>query len=315
MSRFRSVRAAALAAVCAAVAFAPVTRATSLPGDDDVQRLLDAKDYAGAEAALDRLLACRGAAAEHNDRSRDYQMLAECQLQLNQPVRLAKTLKAAVEKAEADSDPAALAAVAPLELLRRAAIDGVYRPRADRKARYDLSDPDQRKAAEPLVYAEALAAVTESWRAARGKRDLAPVVGLAGTFALVRATEQSLTGATAQTDDLGRDVERSVAAIVGQRLATLAKEVANARKTAGQVVNQPVLGGNGRMQVVGRKRGLSEAELQGLRGVADTCDKLNAQVEAINRGLAAPLQLGGSEPTADDVKQQATDLLSDLGAL
>ena len=311
----RSLRAAALAAVCATVAFAPAARATPLPGDDDVQRLLDGKDYAGAEAALDRLVACRGAAAEHNDRSRDYQMLAECQLALNQPVKLAKTLKAAVEKAEADSDPAALAAVAPLELLRRAAIDGVYRPRADRRAKYDLADPDQRRAAGPLVYAEAFAAVTESWRAARGKRDLAPVVELAGTFALVRATERSLTGGTDQTDQLGRDIEKGAAALVGQRLATLAKEVANARRTAGQVVSQQVLGRNGRVQTVRRKRGLSEAELKGLRGVPGTCDTLNAQVDAINRGMAAPLQLGAAEPTADDVKQQATDLLSDLGAL
>ena len=49
--------------------------------------------------------------------------------------------------------------------------------------------------------------------------------------------------------------------------------------------------------------------------MADQCDKMNAQVDAINRGLAAPLQLGGAEPTIDDVKQKATDLLSDLGAL
>ena len=315
MSRSRSLRAAALAAVCATVASVPVARATPLPGDDDVQRLLDAKDYAGAEAALDRLIGCRGAAAAHNDRSRDYQMLVECQLALNQRVKLAKTLRAAVEKAEADSDPAALAAVAPLELLRRAAIDGVYRPRADRKAKYDLADPDQRKAAEPLVYAEALAAVTESWRAARGKLDLGPVVELASAFALVRATEQSLTGGTTETDTLGRDLEKGAAAIVGQKLTTMAKEVANARKTAGQVVSQQVLGRDGRLRVVKRKRGLSEAELKGLRGVAATCDKLNGQVDAINRGMAAPLQLGASEPTADDVKQQATDLLSDLGAL
>ena len=39
---------------------------------------------------------------------------------------------------------------------------------------YDLLDPDQRKAAVPLVYAESLAGVTEAWRTARGKRELAP---------------------------------------------------------------------------------------------------------------------------------------------
>lgn len=311
-----SHRTAALAAAALAL-FTPAALAVPpLPSDDDVQRMVDAKQYRPAAEQLQRLVALRGRSAEHNDRGRDLQLLAECQLQLRQAAPLARTLKDAVDHALEANDVDALGEAATLELLRRASIDLVYSPRADRRAKYDLTDPARRKAAGPLVYAESLAAVTEAWRKARAGRDLAPVVELAGRFALVRGAEYATTGGTAETDKLGQDLERGAGRLVDQRLKQLSDRLENDRKRANEMVTTQTLRARstGNFGSVRHRRGLSASDAAEVRAIGAECVRIGKQVDAINRGMAAPLQLGGAEPTADDVRQKAADLLSDMDA-
>ena len=126
------------------------------------------------------------------------------------------------------------------------------------RVKYDLAVPAELREAGPLVFHDALAEVREQWRAAKGQRDLKPVVDVADRFALVRADEHALTGGTAESDTLGKEIERGAATMVTQKLATLAKQVQNARRTANYLVYRDVMRRNGTIRREKVKRGLDQ---------------------------------------------------------
>ncbi len=298
---------AALAAVVLATGPSLSFAVPPLPTDDSIQQLLDVKRYAEAESQLNRLLLCKPDVVRDNDRSRDYLMLSECQLQQKKETLLRKTILAAAEYAEDQHDLTALSDVAVLALPLIASRQFVYSPAKDRKAKYDLLDPAQRAQASKLAYAESLLAVGEGWRSARSKRDLAPVVELSAKFALVRGAEKALTGQTGDTEKLESDIEEGAAAMINRRLSADLKQLDVYRVNALTKVDRKMLGPRG-FYTIKVNQGLNARQLADLKDIHAFAVELPKQIDLMNRALAQPLKLDDNGPSADEVRTKAEDV-------
>jgi hypothetical protein len=267
-----------------------------LPTTDDVKKLVEGGDAAEAVKHLNRLLSLRGKAAEPYDKYELLTLKADAHLRLRAGAAAATALRQA---GEATDDPAKKALCRATEELIRRSRNLAYAPRrpdkdAPKPEPIDLVNPESRGQALARVFTDEMAERLPQIEAAKANKAGAGVGPLIKAMAALREVgylELAVNGSTDQINGMvdemktaGKDILTKAVERAGKKVDRIA-QLANDTEPVRQVF--PNRRGGYRAQTIQRRRGIKDEDIPELKKIADGCDEIVAQAEALQEAAGA----------------------------
>ena len=316
MTRFTSLVVATVVAVLvvaqAGAAPAPkaqdvkpqAANAAALPNVDELHQLYRDGNYKETLQKLSRVLALKGDAAKAYDRHDLLRLRAETQLKLRDAAGAAATFEQAAK--ESHDDKARAVDVASQAVIKRSK-NLQFIPAAKKGAKgaakaepIDVGDPEKRKEAFIVLFAEQKDLVVPRVKAAKDAKTLPPVIEALQAAGALRTLELAATGDDAEVKAMVADLSGRAQKMMADAVKDMTDTVAQIEESANrlQEVMTPVrnpggIGGGGGVYAERsyRKRGLMTPDVKDLKRVISDCQKM---VPAV-KGLVDKLGEAGEE--------------------
>lgn len=274
-------RASLLLVFCLALAPAPAApTAEKLPATEDIRKLFEAGNYREALQKLSKVINLKGDAAAVYDKHELWRMKAESHLKLKDTNAAANAFAQAAKQAT-DEKEAAFDHASELVVKRSKNLSFTPKPtKAGEKAvPIDISDPEKRKAAFAALLAEAKAAAEPKIKAAKGARQLPPLVDALREIGDLRTLELAATGEDARSKDLVGELSGRANDLMADGVKDMVSLVLDIEQSANDVVQSfaPIRQPGMRSPIMSgtlHRRGLSNKDVQELRQVVSDCQQL-----------------------------------------
>jgi hypothetical protein len=287
--------------------------ANALPTTDEIHQLFKDEKYKETLQRLSRVLALKGEAAKAYDRHDLLRLRGETQLKLKDVTGAATSFEQAAK--EAPDDKARAVDLATQAVIKRsknltftpsskkaakagagaAAAGGAVAAGAGEKAGeksgpIDVGDPEKRKDAFAVLFAEQKADVEPKLKAAKDAKTLPPVVDALQAAGGLRNLELAATDDDAQVKAMVQDLSARAQKMMSGAVKDMTDTVAQIEESANrlQEVMTPVRGPGGLGGVGGayaersyKKRGLMTPDVKDLRRVIADCQKLVPAVKEL----------------------------------
>lgn len=265
------------------------------PGSEELNRLVNGKEYSVALQKIAAALQLRGSAAKAVHRHEVYMLKGECHLQLKQVTMAIEAYQQAAKEATSAAERSAAQAN---ELLVRQSRAFAYPPRAKDtngkpKPPIDILDGESRKSAFGALLADEMTANDAKIKAARNAKALPPLMEGVKTVVTMEGLEQAATGKTDKSNALLAELTEHSKKLVSDALKTMSKRLGEIDKEANTYIEfyQDVY--DPRAKVPGvmkrekayKKKGLTDLQFKELREINVTCDKLPEATQTLAAGL------------------------------
>jgi hypothetical protein len=302
------------------------------PSTEEIQKLVDSQQYTTALRDLQRVLALNGAAANAYDRYKLLMMRGECELQLRQQGAAVESLKAAKAEAFKQSKPERAEDPIALIFLIQKSAAYQYVPKAVTtdaageggegggvRANRPIPILDRIRRAEALraLLIDEFPSVEKKVAGLTSVKTLAPVLEVAKSAGTLHALEYARTRDDQQTAPLTHSVAVKGAALLDQALIDSSVRVEAIGESAQQIVIDTitVIDQNTHQPSTTqrtRRRGLSGRDVEYLKTVAATCDKISAATLELEQTLDADFEtLNVPLAKAEAMKLRLNALLTD----
>lgn len=285
----------------------PAAGRTPAPTTQQLQQMIDAKQYAEVLQQSQRILALKGAAAKDLDKFDVYMLRAEAQLQLKQQGPAAQSYKEAIK---ATNNPTKSGVPKAMISLLQKSKGMMYTPKPSSdptkpSAPLNITDPNDRKLALAALF-------DDEWKPAQTKIDalkkqgntsLTPIMEAAGLAGEMRGLELAATGTDEKTSTALSDLTDSAARLMTDYIDRQSKRV----EEVGRAANLPQSNNANETN----RMGLTAAQANDLRDIVATSEKLAsaADLVAASAGPKAG-DFKAISSRAEDLRKKAADVMN-----
>ena len=282
-------------------------RGAPMPTTQQIQQMLDSKQYPEVLKESQRMLTLKGAAAKDVDKYDVLMLRAEAQLQLKQQGPAIESYNKAVKET---SDPTKAGVPKAMVKLIQKSKAFVYTPKPSNDpthpgAPLNILDPKERKTALKALFDDewkpTQAKIDELKK--RGNTSLTPVIEASGLAGEMRGLEIAATGTDAETSTALSDLTDNASRLMTDYLDRSTKRVEDIDRAANLPQSNNINETN--------RMGLTAAQANDLRDIAATCEKLTLaadQVAASAGAKAADFKTISGK--AADLGKHANDVLN-----
>lgn len=266
-----------LMSVCCLVAMMlahPVRAADErgLPAMEQLQEMLEQKQYQPLLQNIARVLALRGEAAKAYDRGKVLILKGEAHLQMKAG---APAVAAFNEAAEEATDPKDAAIGRATAMLIKESDQFKYRPKTGGLAKVTAFDIlTQRKEAFEALRDDELAEVTPKVRYARGARTLPAIISVVKSTQGLRALEIVTTGEAVETRKLLDGLADHAAKLLNDEIFNMETRLAMIEKQANEIIPVRDRLPDGQIISSHRRQGLTDRNMKDIRSIIATCEKI-----------------------------------------
>lgn len=286
-------------------------KSEALPSPDDVKKLIDDGNAGEAIKQIARLLSLRGKAAEGYDKYELLTLKADAHLRVRAGAAAAAAMRQAGDVAVAPEKKAYCRAME--ELIRRSK-NLAYTPRRKDKdgpkpEPVDLVDPESRRRALAQMFTDEMAERLPQAEAAKANKSgtgVGPVIKTMASLREAEYLELAVNGSTDQISGMVEELKTSGKDILTKAVERAGKKVDRIAALANDTVPDrqvfPSRRGGYRAVTIQRRRGIQEEDIPELKKVADGCDEIVAQAQALQQAS------GAAEEEFEEVIDAAEDL-------
>lgn len=262
----------------------------------DGPSLEEARDFYSRSAYRDtisvcsRLLEVRGPKAQAIDRYAVAMLKAEAQLRTQEVSAAANTfVLAGKEAATPEQREKALA----LETLVRRAPNGTYQSKTDESKSFDITDDKARPGAFAALFDDEIGPARKQCDRAKAATHLAAIQDFVKSMPRLQAIEVAATGKTTQAGEMIESLRDRAGVLLDAGLDSAEKQVETIRAEADKLVLGPVdyIDKNTKApmrKIVQRKKGPTAAQLNTLKNLDASCEKLPALLTELSTPLNIP---------------------------
>jgi hypothetical protein len=282
-------------------------RGAPLPTTQQIQQMLDSKQYPEVLRESQRMLTLKGAAAKDVDKYDVLMLRAEAQLQLKQQGPAVESYNKAIKET---SDPTKAGVPKAMVTLIQKSKAFMYTPKPSNDpthpgAPLNILEPKERKMALKALF-------DDEWKPTqakidalkkRGNTSLTPIIEASGLAGEMRGLEIAATGTDAQTSTALADLTDNASRLMTDYLDRSTKRVEEVDRAA----NLPQ---SNNMNETNRM-GLTAAEANDLRDIAATCEKLTLAADQVAASAGAKsADFKSISGKAADLGKHANDVLN-----
>lgn len=258
-------------------------RGARLPTTQQIQQMLDSKQYPEVLRESQRVLTLKGAAAKDVDKYDVLMLRGEAQLQLKQQGPAVESYNKAVKET---SDPTKAGVPKAMVSLIQKSRGFMYTPKPSNDpthpgAPLNILDPKERKMALKALF-------DDEWKPTqaridtlkkRGNTSLTPIIEASGLAGEMRGLEIAATGSDAQTSTALSDLTDNASRLMTDYLDRSTKRVEEVDRAANLPQSNNINETN--------RMGLTAAQATDLRDIAATCEKLTLAADQVAASAGA----------------------------
>jgi hypothetical protein len=320
--RTRSSLTHGLVVLCVLSGFVLAADPEPLPTSDELHKLFDDGKYQQVLAKLPRVLALKGPAAAGYDQVDLNILKADTFIQLKQQQQAVSALADAQKAATPKTDPKVAAKARAMQIAIKHSQAFAYKSKASKGAKsISLQDMTQRPALYTALLDDMEAEVSERVKTAKSSKTLPPIITAIQGLTDMGAVETVATGSDTASQKAADDLANGARQLMADSVKTMSDTQSKIDNDANRLVelpprDVPVRRGDPNGRTVPerrwRKTGLTSANRDALRDIADTCQKI--QDACVDFAAVSKVHAGGFQSVADTAGRLGQDAKNTMAA-